>query len=258
MSMSLSVCCFASGSKGNCCLVTDGETNLLIDLGISASRAELCLRAVGVDPDSVHVLVTHSHSDHVAGIKVFCKKHPKAAVHCQNESRGELVRTIGFEPIVDARDMTIGGITLSAVPVPHDVPCFGYVISSKDRSVAIVTDVGAIKEPTLDRLCGCGLVVLEANHDPEMLRNNRNYSGRLKMRIASTHGHLSNPDCARACAYLAGRGVRNFILAHLSEDNNDPVLAAATVTRGIESAGIFDARVVCASQNKPTGMYEIC
>lgn len=256
--MSLSVCCFASGSKGNCCLVTDGGTNLLIDLGISASRAELCLRAVAVDPNSVHVLVTHSHSDHIAGIKTFHKKFPRSVVHCQSESCAEICRLVGLAPTVDERDFVIGGIAVSAVPVPHDVPCFGYVLHSKKKSVAIVTDVGAIKEPTLDMLCGCGLVVLEANHDPDMLRNNRNYSAALKMRIASQHGHLSNPDCAKACAYLAGHGVKNFILAHLSEDNNDPELAATVVARGIESAGISDARVVCASQNKPTGMYELC
>ncbi len=256
--MSLSVCCFASGSKGNCCLVTDGKTNILVDLGISASRAELCLRAHDIDPDSVHVLVTHSHSDHVGGIKIFHKKHPTAVVHCQRESFAEVSRIIGFEPTVDGREIELGGICVSAVPVPHDVPCFGYVAHGSKGGVAVVTDIGAVKEPTLDMLCGCGLVVLEANHDPDMLKNNRTYSAMLKTRIASAHGHLSNPDCARACAYLAGHGVKNFILAHLSEENNDPVLAAKTVKSGIEQAGIYDARVVCASQYKPTGMYEIC
>lgn len=252
------MCCFASGSKGNCCYVSDGDTDILIDLGISAARVDACLNALGVDPDHVHVLITHSHNDHIGGIKVFAKKHSGAKFHCQKESAAAVVYQTGITPTVDERVFSLGAITVEAVPVPHDVPCFGYIIRSAGRAVAVVTDIGVVKPSVLNGLGECDLVMLEANHDVERLKRNPTYSVQLKMRISSDHGHLSNADCAAACAFLAGRGVKNFILAHLSEDNNDPMLAVAAVSDEIAGLGITDARVVAASQHKPTGLFEVC
>ena len=252
------MCCFASGSKGNCCYVSDGETDILIDLGISASRVEACLAAVGVDPDRVSVLITHSHSDHIGGIKVFAKRHPAAKFLCQKESMASVAYQTGITPSVEARVFSVGGITVEAVPVPHDVPCFGYIIRNHERAVAVVTDVGMVSPNVLNSLSGCDLVMLEANHDIERLRRNPTYSAQLKRRISSEYGHLSNADCAGACAFLAEHGVKNFILAHLSEDNNDPTLAVAAVSDEISGLGITDARIVAASQHKPTGLFEVC
>ncbi len=256
--MSLSICCFASGSKGNCSYVSDGKTDILIDLGISATRAEKCLEAIGVDPNGVGILVTHSHSDHIGGIKNFVKRHPSIAVHCQRESALAIMNITGVLPTVENRSAVFGNLTVNAIPVPHDVPCFGYEVESDGKRVAVVTDVGAMRSDVLNALSSCDLVMLEANHDAEMLRQNSSYTAALKARITSSHGHLSNADCADACAFLAGHGVKNFILAHLSEENNLPDLALKAVREGIAHCGIMDARVVCASQNKPTGMFEVC
>ena len=253
------MCCFASGSKGNCSYVSDGETNILIDIGISATRAEKFLSVLGVNPDTVEVFVTHSHTDHIGGLKVFCKKHPTAKVHCRRESAGEVYRITGVMPTVDeARVVSVGGLTVTAVAVPHDVPCFGYVVRSGERRVAVVTDVGAVDEPVIDELGRCNIVMLESNHDVAMLRNNKNYSQALKARIASRYGHLSNADCAAACAMLASRGVNSFILAHLSEENNTQELALSVVGGALNAVGRSGIRVVAASQNKPTGLFEIC
>lgn len=254
----LKMCCFASGSKGNCCYVSDGDTDILIDLGISASRAEACLNALGVNPDRVHVLVTHSHTDHIGGIKMFAKKHAGAIFHCQKESAAAVVYNTKVQPTVDERTFSIGNITVVAVPVSHDVPCFGYIIKSEDRAVAVVTDIGTVKPNLLMGLSECSLVMLEANHDVERLMRNPVYPPQLKARIRSVYGHLSNADCAQACAFLAGHGVRNFILAHLSEDNNDPALAVSAVSDEIAGLGITDARIVAALQHKPTGLFEVC
>lgn len=252
------MCCLASGSKGNCSYVSDGKTDILIDMGISATRVEKCLEVLGVDPDAVSIFVTHSHSDHINGLKVFCKKHPHATLHCQKESAPAVFYHTGVEPIVDDRDISIGELTIRALPVPHDVPCFGYVVNADRASVAVVTDIGAVSQNTLGALGACNIVMLEANHDPSMLRANRNYSPELKARILSSHGHLSNADCAEACAYLASGGVRNFILAHLSEENNKPRLALTEVITCLEQSGISNARVITASQNCPTGLFEVC
>lgn len=256
--MSLRLCCFASGSKGNCCYVSDGSTDILIDLGIAATRAEHYLSAIGADPDGVNVLLTHSHSDHIGGVRVFCKKHINAKVFCQNESARAIAVQTGVAPNVIGREFALGGITVNAVPVPHDVPCFGYVIKSGNRSVAVVTDIGTVKSELLGKLRECDLVMLESNHDVTRLKNNATYSPQLKERIASSKGHLSNADCAEACAFLAEHGVRSFVLAHLSQDNNDAACAIDAVNSGLYAAGIRDARVVAAMQDKPTGLFEIC
>lgn len=252
------MCCFASGSKGNCSYVSDGGTDILIDLGISATRVEKCLEVLGVDPDAVSIFVTHSHSDHIGGLKVYCKRHPRAALHCQRECAPAVFYHTGVEPIIDDRDILLGDLSLRALPVPHDVPCFGYVVSAHNASVAVVTDIGTVSQNMLAALGACNIVMLEANHDPAMLRANRNYSTELKARILSSHGHLSNADCAEACAYLASGGVRNFILAHLSEENNKPRLALTEVITCLEQSGITGARVITASQNSPTGLFEVC
>lgn len=254
----LKMCCFASGSKGNCCYVSDGETDILIDLGISTARVESCLAALGASPDRVHVLITHAHSDHIGGVRVFGKKHRAAVIHCQRECAQSVIMQTGVIPTVDGRDFDIGGISVRALPVPHDVPCFGYILRRGERAVAVVTDIGCTKPDILGGLGDCDLVMLEANHDTEKLRLNPAYSAQLKRRISSDHGHLSNADCAAACAFLAEHGVKNFILAHLSEDNNDPALAVAAVKDGLAVSGITDARIVAASQHKPTGLFEVC
>lgn len=254
----LKMCCFASGSKGNCCYVSDGDTDILIDLGISASRVDACLNALGVNPERLNVLVTHSHSDHIGGIKTFAKKHAGAVFHCQKESAAAVEFHTKVKPTVDERNFKIGGITIEAVPVSHDVPCFGYIVKSGERAVAVVTDIGVVKPNLLVELSACSLVMLEANHDVERLKRNPTYSAQLKARIRSEYGHLSNADCAASCAFLAEHGVKNFILAHLSEDNNDPTLAVAAVTDEIAGLGITDARIIAASQYKPTGLFEVC
>lgn len=255
--MSLKLCCIASGSKGNCCYISDGTTNILIDLGISAYRAESCLAALGVNPDGARILVTHSHSDHIAGLKVFCKRHAGAKVICQKEC-ATAVAEGGVAPLVAERELAIGGLCVSALPVSHDVPCFGYVVSDKTRRVAVVTDVGRLDVNLLEALSSCDIVMLEANHDVAKLNANPRYTYVLKQRILSARGHLSNADCASACAYLATNGVKNFILAHLSEENNTPELALGAVRSALFDAGIENARIATAKQDEMSGLYEIC
>ena len=256
--MSLKICCLASGSKGNCCYVSDGTTDILIDLGISATRAEKCLSVLGVVPDNVRILVTHAHSDHISGLKTFCKKHGSAKVICQKEVAEATARAEGITPLVAPRSFCVGDMCITAMPVSHDVPCFGYIVSDRTHSVAVVTDIGRMSAEQMNALSSCGIVMLECNHDVEMLKANPRYEYRLKKRILSDNGHLSNADCAAACAYLAVSGVKRFILAHLSEENNTAELAVNAVTGAITEAGVSDFRVTAARQNAMSGLYELC
>ncbi|MDE6293734.1 MAG: MBL fold metallo-hydrolase [Clostridiales bacterium] len=256
--MALKFCVLASGSKGNCCYVSDGTTDILIDMGISATRVEKCLSVLGVNPDTVRVLITHAHSDHINGLKIFCKKHVLAKVICQKEVAPAVAREQGISPLVAPRSFRVGDMRVTALPVSHDVPCFGYVVSSGEHSVAVVTDIGAVSVEQMNALSACGIVMLESNHDVDMLKVNPRYNAMLKRRILSEHGHLSNVDCAAACAYLAGHGVKRFVLAHLSEENNNPELAISTVTSSIADAGVDGVVVTAAKQDAMSGLYEIC
>lgn len=256
--MGLKFCVLASGSKGNCCYISDGTTDILIDMGISTTRVEKCLSVLGVNPDSVRVLVTHSHSDHINGLKIFCKKHSVAKVICQKEVAPAVARELGISPLVAPESFRVGDMRVTALPVSHDVPCFGYVVSDGQRSIAVVTDIGVVSALQMNALSACGIVMLESNHDVDMLKVNPRYNAMLKKRILSEHGHLSNVDCAAACAYLAGCGVKRFVLAHLSEENNTPELAIKTVTSSIADAGVSDVVVTAAKQDAMSGLYEIC
>ena len=255
--MSLKICCLASGSKGNCCYVSDGTTDILIDLGISATRAERCLSVLGVNPDSVRILVTHAHSDHINGLKIFCKKHMSAKVICQKEVASGVAKAEGISPLVAPRSFRVGNMSVTALPVSHDVPCFGYIVSDGSHSVAVVTDIGRVSAEQMNALSSCGIVMLECNHDVDMLKANPRYDYRLKQRILSDNGHLSNADCATTCAYLAENGVKRFILAHLSEENNTAELAVNTVVGAIAESG-GEARVTAAKQDAMSGLYEVC
>lgn len=256
--MSLKFCVFASGSKGNCCYVSDGKTDILIDLGISATRAEQCLKALGAKADGATVVVTHAHSDHVGGLKVFCGRHPTARVYCQRECALGVGAASGITPQTADRELIVGGLTVTAFAVSHDVPCFGYIVSDGQKRIAVATDIGKVTGEQLAGLGACDIVMLEANHDLNKLAANPRYTSALKARIRSDRGHLSNADCAAACAYLASGGVKNFVLAHLSEENNSPELAVSLVKRYIEDGGTLDARVIAAKQNSMSGLFEIC
>lgn len=256
--MSLKFCALASGSKGNCCFISDGATDILIDLGISATHAEKCLRVLGVDPDKVAVVVTHSHSDHIGGLKIFCKKHPSVRVYCQSESYRAVATAEGITPVRAERRFTVGSLDITALPVSHDVPCFGYIVAGGTNRVAVATDIGRVTGEQLSALSSCDIVMLEANHDPDMLNANPRYTPMLKARIRSDHGHLSNGDCAAACAFLAANGVKNFVLAHLSEENNTPDAALTAVKRSVADSGAQDVRIIAAGQHAMTGLFEIC
>lgn len=256
--MSLKLCSFASGSKGNCCYISDGTTDILIDLGISATRVEKALGVLGVNADNLRILVTHAHSDHINGLKIFNKKHPNAKIICQREVIRGVAAAEGITPLLAQQSFRVGGMYVTALPVSHDVPCFGYVVSDGLHSIAVVTDIGKVTKRQLDALGACSIVMLESNHDVNMLMANPRYNAALKRRILSEYGHLSNDDCAAACAYLAAGGVKRFILAHLSEENNDPNLAIDVVSRSIEDAGVTDCRIVAAKQDAMSALYEVC
>lgn len=222
-----------SSSKGNCTLVYSEKTKLLVDVGISAKRLTEALTTNNIVPDEINgILITHEHSDHIKGIKVFCKKY-NIPVYASEKTWPTLVSleikdTLkkSFEPY---KTFNIGDIEVLPFSIPHDAidPC-GFNLVCENKKVTVATDIGHITPKLLNFFENSNSILLESNHDIGMLRAG-NYPYLLKQRIIGNYGHLSNIASAETIEYLIKKGTKNFVLAHLSEENNLPSLALETV-----------------------------
>lgn len=242
---------FASGSTGNCCLVSDGGVNVLIDAGISARRIVQGLGVLGLAPQDVcGVLITHEHSDHISGLPVLVKRTgmrifaPSELGEVLKRVKPELSESIDYIP--PNGGLCVGDVRITAFPTPHDASAsFGYRIEGSEV-FAFATDTGHISCELLEGLRGADTVVIEANHDKVMLKNGP-YPPFLKQRVLSKHGHLSNDDCAKLACLLADSGTRQIILGHLSRQNNTPEAAETAVSEALSGR---DVKIYTAPANK--------
>lgn len=242
---------FASGSTGNCCLVSDGGVNVLIDAGISARRIVQGLGVLGLAPQDVcGVLITHEHSDHISGLPVLVKRTgmrifaPSELGEVLKRVKPELSESIDYIP--PDGGLCVGDVKITAFPTPHDASAsFGYRIEGSEV-FAFATDTGHISDELLEGLQGADTVVIEANHDKVMLKNGP-YPPFLKQRVLSKHGHLSNDDCAKLACLLADSGTRQIILGHLSQQNNTPEAAETAVSEALSGRNV---KIYTAPANK--------
>ena len=242
---------FASGSTGNCCLVSDGGVNVLIDAGISARRIVQGLGVLGLAPQDVcGVLITHEHSDHISGLPVLVKRTgmrifaPSELGEVLKRVKPELSESIDYIP--PDGGLCVGDVRISAFPTPHDASAsFGYRIEGSEV-FAFATDTGHISDELLEGLQGADTVVIEANPDKVMLKNGP-YPPFLKQRVLSKHGHLSNDDCAKLACLLADSGTRQIILGHLSQQNNTPEAAETAVSEALSGRNV---KIYTAPANK--------
>ena len=238
---------FASGSTGNCGLISDGEANILIDAGISMRRTVSALKELGLSPqDLCGVLITHEHSDHISGLSMLAKHHdisiyaPAEVCEVLAAMKPELKNRLIAIPVNEAFGM--GGIAVKAFRTPHDAKfSVGYRFEGSSVA-AFATDTGSITDELVCGLEDARLALIEANHDLEMLRTGP-YPYFLKRRILSENGHLSNEDCAKLALHLAKSGAWDIIVGHLSRENNTPQLAFDTVSAGLagENVGLHVA-----------------
>ena len=234
----LQVSILASGSKGNSVYVEMDGVRLLVDAGISAARITKGLRARGIEPQSIDaVLVTHEHIDHVRGLKTLAKQYHLPIL----ATRGTLAGIDGgaaFED--DMRSISdafmIGNVTVQPFATSHDAaePC-GFRIEGS-HCCTVATDLGVVTDTVQDAMEGADVLVLEANHDADLLRQGH-YPWPLKRRILSNRGHLANGDAAWALTRMK-KHPRKVYLAHLSEENNRPALARDTVHDILASCGM--------------------
>jgi len=233
---------FASGSTGNCSLITDGETNILIDAGISMRRIVIALKELGLTPqDLCGVLITHEHSDHISGLKMLVKHHnvrifvPEQISDIFSRTKPELCDNITEIPVGDY--FTIGNINVKAFRTPHDSEySVGYRFEGSNV-IAYSTDTGCVTEEMINGLDGAEIALIEANHDIEMLKSGP-YPYYLKRRILSLRGHLSNEDCGNLALHLAKSGTKHIIIGHLSRENNTPELALSVVKAAVAGENV--------------------
>lgn len=226
------ICSLYSGSKGNSLYISAAGVEILIDAGKNARALCRALSDIGTDIKNIAaIFVTHEHSDHISALEVISKKH-EIPIHITDVSAKKFDRdpqSFIHKNLVrhdSIYSVELGNICINSFAVPHDsMMCVGYRINFLDangsHSIGVATDIGYVTKEICNNLEGCEAVILEANHDEDMLKNGP-YPYDLKKRILSNRGHLSNRSSAVFAAHLANMGTSSFMLAHLSEENNTP------------------------------------
>ena len=224
---------FASGSGGNCALLSMDGVHILLDAGISFRRIRDNLALSGLAPEALSaVLITHDHADHIAGLATMVR-HCEVPVWAPRTVANHLRYTIAgvnqcLREMPVGEPVSVGPLTLTAFRTPHDTDeSVGWRVSGSS-CFAIATDMGCVTDEIRSGLSGADTVLIEANHDEEMLRYGP-YPAVLKRRILSDHGHLSNSCCGELAVYLSEHGTKQIILGHLSRENNTPAKAFQTV-----------------------------
>lgn len=233
------LCPLFSGSSGNSYYIGSRSAGLLLDAGRSARQLTQMLGRCGIDPLAIQgILITHEHSDHIAGVRVFAKKYGIPVFASQGTLLAMEPSLEGVERWVLDGPIELAGMKIIPFPTPHDsAQSLGFRITTADhREFALATDLGELTDCVKDHLLGAEFVVVESNHDKEMLRNGP-YPIYLKRRILSGRGHLSNMDCAGFLPELAKAGTKRFLLAHLSRENNTPSLAGEAALSALTGAG---------------------
>ena len=243
--MDMYFCPLYSGSSGNALFCQYGDTRLLIDAGKPGRTIEDALKRIGADIRTLSgVLITHEHSDHIAGAGVLARKY-HLPLYATSETWKAMEGKIGKIPadmryeIAAGRDFYLGSVGVAPFSIPHDAADpVGFRLYGGGVSVSTATDLGFFSEEVWSNVAGSTLVLLESNHDPDMLRANPRYSAALKARILGDHGHLSNEACAAALLRLVTAGTSDVILGHLSGENNTPTLARKVSGKALEREGI--------------------
>ena len=239
----------ASSSSGNASLVREGDAALLIDAGVSARRITQSLASVGMSPEDLSaVLVTHTHSDHVSGIAALTKKYAVPVYASGAAARLLPCEEALLRTFVPPCTFSIGPFTVRSFPTSHDsAGSVDYRIDCADGSLGLLTDTGCVTPDAARLLPGVDTLLLEANHEIEMLRCGP-YPYHLKRRILGDFGHLSNDTAAEFALECVKNGTRDILLAHLSAENNTPEIAEYTVARRLQSAGL-SVRLSVAPRN---------
>jgi phosphoribosyl 1,2-cyclic phosphodiesterase len=264
----MELCSIASGSSGNCIYVGTQRTKLLVDAGISKKRMVDGLMGISVNPEELQgIFITHEHLDHVSGLGVFSRKY-HIPIYATEETLTalETIKTLGkidtslFHPILPDEPIYIEDIRINPFSISHDAKnpvC--YTFENEEHKVGIATDLGTYDGYTVSKLEGCEILLLEANHDVNMLQVG-GYPYELKRRILGDFGHLSNDNSGRLLCDLIESGLKYIFLGHLSKENNYPDLAYETVRYELQKKGVLpreDIKLWVAKRTEPSQLVSV-
>lgn len=250
-----------SGSSGNATFISDGKTNLLIDCGMSGKKLKEALHAIDVMPESIDaLLLTHEHIDHTKGAGVVSRRYniPVYATEGTHSAMdaGKIDNT---QFVSEGVDFEIGSIGIKPFAIPHDAKQpVGYCFYINGEKYSLATDIGKMNMDILNSITGSKKVLLESNHDIEMLRYG-SYPFPLKQRILGDRGHLSNELAAKTALYLVQNGTEHVMLGHLSRENNRPEIAMLESYNLLTQSGVRvgdDMTLKVADRYKPTSFGE--
>ncbi len=238
----IALCALASGSRGNSIYLAGGGSALLIDAGLSGREIEKRLRQQNLDPQNLEaILVTHEHSDHIRGVGVLARRfnlpvYLTAPTHrALQDSLGHLPAVHYFQPGLGFK---LAGFQIHPFAISHDAADpVGFTFACNGIRVGIATDLGVATGLVVERLKGCNLLLIEANHDTAMLTDGP-YPWHLKQRIRSRSGHLSNASAGELLTRIAHPDLHQIVLGHLSETNNSPRIARQTVQNALRAFSI--------------------
>ncbi len=248
-----------SGSSGNAAFISDGKTNLLIDCGMSGTKLKDALHSIDELPENIDaLLITHEHIDHTKGAGVISRRYnipvyATKGTHLHMDA-GKIADE-NIHIIKDSVPFEIGNIGIMPFSIPHDASePVGFTFSMNGERHALATDIGRMNDNILDSIKGCKHVLLESNHDVEMLRCG-SYPFPLKQRILGDFGHLSNDVAAQTALTLIQNGTEHIMLGHLSQENNRPEIAMLESYNLLTRSGVNignDVTLQVADRYKPT------
>jgi phosphoribosyl 1,2-cyclic phosphodiesterase len=242
-------CPIASSSSGNCIYIGTSNTHILIDAGLSGVNIQKGLNALGIEASDIDaVFITHEHNDHIKGAGILSRRFD-IPIFATQKTWTYIERFGSIGKISDrnkcfihvGENCIINDMLVKAFNIPHDAADpVGYTVSAFGHKVAVVTDIGCITDTIKENLADCNALLIESNHDIEMLENGR-YPRELKNRVRGNKGHLSNCSAGKFLSEIMNERLKHIFLGHLSEENNLPIVALDTVTSMLKAAGAFEA-----------------
>lgn len=246
-------CSLYSGSSGNAIFLSAGKTKILVDAGLSGKKITEALVSIGEKPTELSaILVSHEHSDHIRGAGIVSRKYD-IPIYANENTWAAMEHSIGPVSLENkmyfntGKEFEIGNVLVNPFPIPHDAAePVGFNFLANNSKITTATDIGHMNKKLLECIEGSDLLLIESNHDIEMLKVG-SYPWHLKKRILGDQGHLSNEMAGKAVAHLAEKGTRCFFLGHLSHENNFPELAYETVRNILKEKNIDIERDISLS-----------
>ena len=243
----MKVCVLSSGSKGNSTLVITDKVKILIDLGTTTSYVEAALNNLNVNVKEIsHILITHSHVDHIKGLKVFIKRYNPV-----------ILVTEDMKNVLENKKAIIDDLTVNVIKTSHDAEeSIGFVLTNNNSSMVYITDTGYINQKYFKILSNNNLYVLESNHDIKMLMDGP-YPYYLQQRVRGDKGHLSNKQASDYLCKFIGDNTRKIVFAHISEHNNSYEKVIETFNEELSKNDMKFDDVLIAKQNEATEVIEV-